>query len=159
VYQEKRRRWWNYKYKHRHDKYLLAWVRSTIGRMFIICFLGNEINGKQSVARSRVNRTAVLQNPLLGNGSINTLPRITQQHSGCDFPWGPCRGVIRRPSALTGQSSKRIENRSTGGYKRSACEHVKCELKALSDVCNSVRLNIWRLLQTEWKDWRVMGRI
>jgi hypothetical protein len=41
--------------------------------------LGNEILGKQAVARSRNNRTAVLQNPFLGNGLINTLPLITQQ--------------------------------------------------------------------------------
>jgi hypothetical protein len=27
-------------------------------------------------------------------GSINKLPRITQQLRSCDFPWGPYRGVI-----------------------------------------------------------------
>jgi hypothetical protein len=48
--------------------------------------LGNEILdelprrqslGKQSVAKLRNNRTAVLRNPFLGNGSVNTLPQTT----------------------------------------------------------------------------------
>jgi hypothetical protein len=36
---------------------------------------------------------------------------------------------------------ERIESRSIEEYKRSVCEDVKCELKALSEVCDSVRLN------------------
>jgi hypothetical protein len=36
---------------------------------------------------------------------------------------------------------ERIEARSTEEYKRSACEDAKCELKALFEVCDSVRLN------------------
>jgi hypothetical protein len=34
--------------------------------------------------------------------------------------------------------------RNPGDYKRSACEDVKCELKALFEVCDSVRLNTRR---------------
>jgi hypothetical protein len=36
---------------------------------------------------------------------------------------------------------ERIETRSTEEYKRSACEDSLCELKALFEVCDSVRLN------------------
>jgi hypothetical protein len=61
-----------------YDKYLLAWARSTIGRMFIIrCWATRYL--VKSVARSRNNRTAVLRNPFLGDGQINMLPRIMQQ--------------------------------------------------------------------------------
>jgi hypothetical protein len=54
--------------------------------------LGNKILGEQSIAKLCNNRTAVLRNSFPGNGSINTLPRITQQWgllrflcSQCDF--------------------------------------------------------------------------
>jgi hypothetical protein len=33
---------------------------------------------------------------------------------------------------------EQIETRSTEEYKMSACEDVKCELKALFEVCDSV---------------------
>jgi hypothetical protein len=42
---------------------------------------------------------------------------------------------------VVGSSSKQIETRSTTEYKRSACEDVKRELKALFEVSDSVRLN------------------
>jgi hypothetical protein len=40
---------------------------------------------------------------------------------------------------LNRKLEERIETRSTEEYKRSACEDVKCELKALFEVCDSVR--------------------
>jgi hypothetical protein len=43
-------------------------------------------------------------------------------------------------------------SRKPGEYKKSACEDVKCEFKALSEVCDSVRLNT----RKELKDWRVI---
>jgi hypothetical protein len=42
---------------------------------------------------------------------------------------------------LSFQYSKRIETRSTEECKMSACEDVECELKALFEVCDSVKLN------------------
>jgi hypothetical protein len=45
-----------------------------------------------------------------------------------------------RPSAVTEKFSNPTETRSTGEYRRSACENVKCELKDLFEVCDSVRL-------------------
>jgi hypothetical protein len=73
------------------------------------------------------------------------------------FLCGPCRGVILKTSGVTkavlGQFrsecsdihvsrklEERIEARSREAYKRSACENVKCELKSLFEVCDSVRL-------------------
>jgi hypothetical protein len=41
--------------------------------------------GKQLVAKLHNNRTAVLRNPFLGNGSINTLPRICNNMGRCVF--------------------------------------------------------------------------
>jgi hypothetical protein len=71
------------------------------------------------------------------------------------FSVGPCRGVILETidanssvskrmqrhsdqlAAVSGwQSSKRTETRSTEEYKRSACEDLLCELKALLGVCD-----------------------
>jgi hypothetical protein len=74
------------------------------------------------------------------------------------FLCGPCREVILKTSGATqavlGQFlseysdihvsrklQERTENRTTGEYKRSACEDVKCELKALFEVFDSVKPN------------------
>jgi hypothetical protein len=60
----------------------------------MVRLLGNEILnelprrqdlGKQSVAKLRNNRTALLRDPFLGNGSINTLPRIRKNMGICVF--------------------------------------------------------------------------
>jgi hypothetical protein len=36
---------------------------------------------------------------------------------------------------------ERIETRRTEEYEKLPCENVKCELKALFEVCDSVRFN------------------
>jgi hypothetical protein len=124
--------------------------------MFIVRLLGNEILdelprshalGKQSVAKLRNNRTEVLSDPFLGNGSINTLLRTTIRIWEDAFSLWSCRGVILKTNGVTqavssfqvntrrseqinsGTSggSKRGGTRSTEEYRRFACEDVNCD--------------------------------
>jgi hypothetical protein len=73
---------------------------------------------------------------------------LTERQSQCDFDFD-CKFSVS-------ESFKRIETKTRGEYKKSACEDAKCELKALFEACDSIRLNTWKLLQIDWKDWRVM---
>jgi hypothetical protein len=128
-----------------------VWRKYIVNKRTEVCnlLLGNEILGKESVARSRNNRTAVLRNRFLGNGSINTLPRIRNNMGRCVFFVVRAEGLswrqLGRPRQLvvgsfqvnarrseqinsgTSGGNKRIETRSIEEYKRSACEDVKCD--------------------------------
>jgi hypothetical protein len=145
--------------------------------MFIVLLLDNKILnelpqrqalGKQSVAKLRNNRTAVLWNPFLGNGSINTLPRIRNNIGRCVFSeiraeglswrqlWRPGKLVVgsfqvnpRRSEQInsgTSGGSKRSGTRSTEEYKRSACEDVKCHwmISCVISVVIWVTVSVWR---------------
>jgi hypothetical protein len=92
--------------RHGQDKHLLALNNRTD---VYISLLGNEILnelpwrqalGKQSVAKLRNNRTAVLRNPFLSNGS-KTVTVNKQQYGKMCFLCGPCRGVILKTTWAT----------------------------------------------------------
>jgi hypothetical protein len=97
--------------------------------------LGNEILnelprreslGKQSVAKLRNNRKAVLRNPFLGNGSIKTLPRNKNPNMGkmC-FLCGPCRGVILKTTGThveAGSNTSTVTLRAVGGDEKGNLE-------------------------------------
>jgi hypothetical protein len=80
-----------------------------------------------------VARAVTIALQRLGKQTLNNRTTVFHGVRAEELSW--------RPSESTGESSKRIETRSTAEYKRSACEDVKCELKALFEVCDSVRLN------------------
>jgi hypothetical protein len=89
--------------------------------MFIVRLLGNEILdelpwrqalGKQSVAKLHNSRTAVLRNPFLGNGSINTLPWIHNNMGRWCFLCGPCRGVFLKTPGVPQVVSKQMQRHS-----------------------------------------------
>jgi hypothetical protein len=79
---------------------------------------------KHSVAKLRNNRTAVLRKPFLGNGSINTLPRIRSNMGRCVF-------FVVRAEALSWRQLGRSRNLVVG-----SCEScvVSCDRKGLQTL-------------------------
>jgi hypothetical protein len=72
--------------------------------------LGNEILGKESVARSRDIGTAVLQTPISRQRpDKHNANNVT---IGASFLWGPCRGVIAEIIAADSSVSKRMGRHS-----------------------------------------------
>jgi hypothetical protein len=71
-------------------------------------------------------------------------------------PRGNFEDIWGDPGSSRGQFLRECSDiqvsRKPGDYKRSACEVVKCELKALFEVCDSVRQNT----RKDSKDRRVM---
>jgi hypothetical protein len=71
---------------------------------------------------------------------------LTDRQSQCDFDL---------KVQFLRQCSNIQVSRKPGEYKRSACEDVNCELKALFGVCDPDFV-WWRLWEIDWKDWRVV---
>jgi hypothetical protein len=159
--------------RHRHDKYLLALSALNNKTEVYSSLLDNEmldqlprrkVLGKQSVAKISNNRTAVLRNPFLCNGSINTLPRICNNMGRCVFSvvgaealtwrqlgrprqtscWQFSKSRSEQIKSGTSGGSMRNGTRSTEEYRRSACVDVKCDWKiSLRDNCSDLE---WQFL-------------
>jgi hypothetical protein len=93
-----------------------------------------------SMSSAPSNRTTVLCNPFLSNGTVNTSTiicifcawSVQIAYKRSEFRCSVSSGQLRvNNSGRSTRTSKQIGTRSTEEYKKPACEDFTCDLKTL----------------------------